>query len=100
VNDAAKVTISLINRRSGQVTRLGIFCLQPDLALRLVEQIETVLAGLTPGRISLSRSVTTKGATVIDINLKPVTQREAAQPKLTFEQLYRRSEPNFFKGDD
>lgn len=98
--DEAKVTISFINHRTGQVTRLDDVCLQPDLALRLVEQIEAVLADLAPGQVRVSRTVTTKGATIIDINLKPVTRQEAAGPKLTFEQLYRRSEPNFLEGDN
>jgi hypothetical protein len=95
VSTEAKVTLSFINRRTSQMTRLDDFRLRPDLAVRLVEQIEALLADLAPGQARVSRTVTAKGATVIDLDLKPITQQEAqpAAAKPTFEQLYRRSGP-------
>jgi hypothetical protein len=97
MNNKAKVTISLINQRTGQVTRFENLRLRSDLAIHLVEQIETLLADLAPGQIRITRSLAAGGVTVVDIDLRPLkklgrrlAEDRAQPPNLTFEQQYRR----------
>jgi hypothetical protein len=104
-NDA-KITISLINRVTGQVTRFEDLRLRSELAVRLVEQIETLLADLAPGRASITRHVAAGSATIIDIDLRPLEklshrppEDRAQPPHLTFEQRYRR-QPQERRPDD
>jgi hypothetical protein len=97
VSQNAKVAIRLINRRTGQVTRFEDFRLQSDLAARLVEQIEAMLADLAPGQTRVTRTMAPGGATLIDIDLQPFEKLSRRSgpgrvqpPNLTFEQRYRR----------
>jgi hypothetical protein len=106
MNNKAKVTISLINRVTGQVTRFEDLRLQSELAVRLVEQIETLLADLAPGRASVTRHVAASGVTVVDIDLRPLEKLSHRLPgsraqlsKLTFEQRYR-CQPQKRRRDD
>ena len=93
MNGEAKVSITFINQRTGQVARLDDFHLRPDLALRLVGQIEAALADLAPGQIKVRRRVTARGITLIDIDPNPSLRPRSPSAHLstTFEQLYRRS---------
>ena len=106
MNNKAKVTISLINQRTGQVTRFENLRLRSDLAIHLVEQIETLLADLAPGQIRITRSLAASGVTVVDIDLRPLEKlgrrlpgSRTQPPNLTFEQRYRR-QPQKPRRDD